>query len=665
MIISAYHGSGGNVLKKNLPVTQVERFFPDNERLVSETDLRGIVTVANASFCEVAGFSPEELVGKSHNLVRHPDMPPEAFADMWRTIQVGERWVGIVKNRCKNGDHYWVKAFVSPVSQDGQIIRYRSVRKRPTRDEIGAAEELYRRVQAGEKGLIDTARSRQQQTSLGKRLRVGQQLSLVTGLPLLLSLMLLAGASAGLSLTVLWGLAALGGLAAAGFTWSVYRWQTEPLSELDRAMRAFEQGNLNARVELYGDSQFAKVASTMNSTLDGVEVALAETGQLLTSLEKGVFGRRIVATLPGELNQIKRAANRATEQMEVTVTALNSRLAGLAAGRLEVQDSTQTGAEGEFRAMQEHAQAAAGQLATLLRAVVGSARAMARGDLTQAIETSASGELEEMAIHFNGALIALGETLVSVRDDARHVADVTHEISGAVEEIAAGATNQMVTVQDVTSSLQQSSQTLSVITEDMASASLKSQAVVQSACAGRMKMEQMVSAVHGIADSSQKISLITNVIGEIASKTNLLALNAAIEAARAGEHGRGFAVVAAEVGQLAESSARSAKEIAHLVGRAVNDALGAAQSVSAVTEEMHRIAASAQESSEMLARTAVAMEQQRAALAGIEAFARELTAIAQGNAAATEELAASAEQMAQAAASTYHHASKFKVTSAS
>lgn len=151
-------------MRKNLPVTQVERQYHAEERLISETDTRGILTTANASFCEVSGFRHEELVGKSHNLVRHPDVPPAIFADLWRTIKAGERWVGVVKNRCKNGDHYWVKAVVAPVTEDGQITRYRSVRKQPTRVEIEAAEALYKRVWAGEQGAMDTlAEQRRQQ----------------------------------------------------------------------------------------------------------------------------------------------------------------------------------------------------------------------------------------------------------------------------------------------------------------------------------------------------------------------------------------------------------------------------------------------------------------------------------------------------------------------
>ena len=132
-------------MRNNQPVTQREYPLSPNDYLISRTDLKGRITFANRAFVEVSGFSAEELLGAAHNLVRHPDMPPEAFADLWTSVQAGRSWVGIVKNRRKNGDHYWVQATVTPTRVDGRIIGYTSVRSMATREQIEAAEAAYRR----------------------------------------------------------------------------------------------------------------------------------------------------------------------------------------------------------------------------------------------------------------------------------------------------------------------------------------------------------------------------------------------------------------------------------------------------------------------------------------------------------------------------------------
>lgn len=120
--------------------------FCAEEQLVSVTDTRGIITYANAQFCKVAGYTAQELEGENHNIVRHPDMPAAAFADLWDKLNKGESWRGIVKNRCKNGDFYWVDAYVTPLYEDGKVTAFQSVRCAPKRRDIENATELYQRI---------------------------------------------------------------------------------------------------------------------------------------------------------------------------------------------------------------------------------------------------------------------------------------------------------------------------------------------------------------------------------------------------------------------------------------------------------------------------------------------------------------------------------------
>ncbi|KQX88108.1 methyl-accepting chemotaxis protein [Variovorax sp. Root473] len=141
-------------MRVNLPVTDIEYELSKEEALVSRTDLKGRITYVNPAFVAASGFTPAELMGKAHNIVRHPDVPPEAFADLWRTLDQGLPWTGLIKNRRKNGDFYWVLANVTPIRHQGRVEGYMSVRSRPAREDVLAADALYRRMREGEaKGL--------------------------------------------------------------------------------------------------------------------------------------------------------------------------------------------------------------------------------------------------------------------------------------------------------------------------------------------------------------------------------------------------------------------------------------------------------------------------------------------------------------------------------
>lgn len=133
-------------MRVNMPVTQREYKLDPGTTLMSTTDVNSRIIYANSAFINVSGFSEDELIFKPHNLVRHPDMPVEAFADMWFTLQQGDSWTGLVKNRRKSGDHYWVRANVTPVYHRDKLTGYISVRNKPDEQEIKAAEDLYKQV---------------------------------------------------------------------------------------------------------------------------------------------------------------------------------------------------------------------------------------------------------------------------------------------------------------------------------------------------------------------------------------------------------------------------------------------------------------------------------------------------------------------------------------
>lgn len=131
-------------MRLNMPVSNIEYELPDGVSIVSKTDLKGRITYVNESFIEVSGFTEEELIGKPHNIIRHPDMPAEAFSDLWVTLSERLPWTGMVKNRRKNGDYYWVMANVTPLRKTPPTIGFLSVRNKPTREQIAEAERVYR-----------------------------------------------------------------------------------------------------------------------------------------------------------------------------------------------------------------------------------------------------------------------------------------------------------------------------------------------------------------------------------------------------------------------------------------------------------------------------------------------------------------------------------------
>ena len=195
-------------MRTNLPVTQNEYEFSGSETLLSTTDTQSYLTYANAAFVRASGYSTDELMGQPHNLLRHPDMPVEAFADMWRSLKAGQSWTALIKNRRSNGDHYWVRANAAPMRRNGVHTGYLSVRTKPSRAEIDVAGALYQRFKDGHAGGLAFDRGLIVRTGLLRWASALQVLPTVwrVRLPLLF-----AGAASGVALA----LSGMGGVALA------------------------------------------------------------------------------------------------------------------------------------------------------------------------------------------------------------------------------------------------------------------------------------------------------------------------------------------------------------------------------------------------------------------------------------------------------------------
>ena len=171
-------------MRVNMPITQKEYVLNEGMTIVSTTDLQGNINYANQYFIEVSGFLEMELLGAPQNILRHPDMPAEAFADLWDTIKTGMPWTGMVKNRCKNGDFYWVFANITPVIENGRPIGYMSVRTKPTREQINEAAALYKSFKDGNSANLAIRNGRVVRQGWAAKLAEWRKLSLSQDLAL-------------------------------------------------------------------------------------------------------------------------------------------------------------------------------------------------------------------------------------------------------------------------------------------------------------------------------------------------------------------------------------------------------------------------------------------------------------------------------------------------
>jgi aerotaxis receptor len=243
-------------MKTNLPVTNTESEFKDSAILISKTDLKGVITSANNDFINISGFSEEELVGKSHNIVRHPDMPVEAFADLWNTVQKGKLWNGTVKNRCKNGDYYWVEANVSPIMENGSVTGYISVRTKPSKRRVEEAVALYADVKNGRKTLKPKLYDRATNLSIKLKLIAAvSMLFIVPGITTLLGIGSMMGAFINIGLTLIFGPIILNSI-------------LKPLDELRNSIMAIQgTGDLSKRVQVYSDDEIGQTTKVFNAML--------------------------------------------------------------------------------------------------------------------------------------------------------------------------------------------------------------------------------------------------------------------------------------------------------------------------------------------------------------------------------------------------------------
>ncbi len=329
-------------MKNNQPVTQNEVQMKEGSILVSRTNLKGIITYCNEHFIEISGFTEKELIGKNHNIVRHPDMPPAAFADLWRTIKAGKPWSGIVKNRAKNGDHYWVEANVIPIIQNGKVVEYMSVRTKPSRAMIDKAEELYARMNSGEKlprpGLLKRAVRRVTDMALTTKISLGMATAIV------IQIIVDAIFSHGIT----WEHLAVSSLVGLGsvVTLSVLLHKTfkKRLDDVNRTLRQMSSGNYFDWLKVDGGDEIGRLKEAVRMTqvrlgfdvMDAKEKA-ARSLRIKTALD-AVNTAVMIADIRGDLIYTNQALQdlftNAEADLQQTHSGFNA--AGLLGSKIEL-----------------------------------------------------------------------------------------------------------------------------------------------------------------------------------------------------------------------------------------------------------------------------------------------------------------------------------------
>ncbi|QFT83446.1 Methyl-accepting chemotaxis protein III [Halomonas sp. THAF12] len=660
-------------MRNNQPITQREVVLDDDHFLISRTDLKGRITYANPAFIEVSGFSRDEMIGAPHNLVRHPDMPPAAFQDLWETLAAGETWHGLVKNRCKNGDHYWVDASVSPILEDGEVVGHASMRTKADPADIELAEAVYARMREGHRTGYRLDKGQLQRRGLRGalgRLNLGSMRAKMVAMVLVSGVLLGVTGGMGLfgiddagqrlqalnsdGLQDVARLQQIGQVVTQSHQALTSREPFELINEregviadleqaearLDTLWQAFHGGDRNrsAAVEGFGEeldhyrqAGLGEAVSLLNSD-DNFQVFTNLPPHAKEMRDWGDELSGVVNTLIAEEQQAATALAERAKAAEQRMALVLAMMLGMGLLALVVLGWLQLRA-----------------LIRPLNEAQGFTLQIASGNLGVTPPRRRRDEVGRMLGALELMRKSLGSIVGDVSSGVERVAPAARDIASGNEELASRTEQQAASLQQTASSMEEMTTTVQHNSDNAQQASgLASDNAAQTAETGEL-MQQLVGTMGEITEGSKKMTEIIDVIDSIAFQTNILALNASVEAARAGEQGRGFAVVAGEVRQLASRSASAAQEIKALIDGSARQIEGGAQLVKRAESSLSEVLEASTRVNDIMGEITAASTEQSNGIGQINQAVMEMDRVTQQNAERVQASAQAAVELDQQA----------------